>query len=65
MNKEKRPNCYKCIYYYITWEKIFSYGCKAFGIKGRRMPSLEVFSASKENCKMFKAKSIKKKSTEL
>ncbi len=52
----KKVNCYKCKYFYITWDKNFPYGCKAFGFKSRLIPSIEVKKASGKECLSFKEK---------
>jgi hypothetical protein len=46
-------NCFKCKYYYITWDKHRPNGCKYFGFKGKVMPSQTVKNSSKEECKAF------------
>ncbi|HIE58809.1 MAG TPA: uracil-DNA glycosylase [Persephonella sp.] len=53
---EKKVNCFKCKYFYITWDKKFPYGCKAFGFKSRLLPSIEVYKASKKKCLYFTKK---------
>jgi len=59
--KMSRPNCYQCHHFYITWDASFPYGCKAFKMKSKRIPSLEVFDASKEHCHLYKTKQKEKK----
>lgn len=49
-------NCYSCTHFYITYEKIFPYGCRAMGFKSRLMPSREVFASSGMECQMFESK---------
>lgn len=55
MDKNK-VNCYKCKFYYVTWDSQFPKGCKAFQFKGRTMPSVEVKRASGQECLRFQAK---------
>ncbi|NPA16769.1 MAG: uracil-DNA glycosylase [Aquificae bacterium] len=55
----KSVNCYKCEYFYITWDKNFPYGCKSFGFKSRLLPSVEVKKASGRECLSFKPKQKK------
>ncbi|EGO64268.1 hypothetical protein ALO_08670 [Acetonema longum DSM 6540] len=50
------PNCYQCLFFYITWDRAFPYGCKALGFKGRRIPSLDVLTASGSRCLYFREK---------
>jgi len=49
-------NCFKCIYYYITWDKNNPKGCKYFGFKTKQMPSIIVKKSSGKDCKAFKEK---------
>jgi len=53
---EKRVNCFKCKHFYITWDKRFPYGCRAFGFKSKLLPSIEVFKASGQKCLQFTPK---------
>lgn len=48
--KEAKVDCYKCKFYYVTWDRNFPKGCKAFQFKGRALPSLEVKKASGQQC---------------
>lgn len=52
-------NCIKCEHFFITWEPNMPRGCKAFGFKGRAMPSITVFNTTGSKCPVFKEK-IKK-----
>lgn len=54
--EERRIDCYKCRYFYVTWDPKFPRGCKAFGFKTRRLPSLEVRRASGQACLKFEGK---------
>lgn len=56
----KKVNCHKCEYFYITWDKNFPYGCKAFSFKSRLIPSIEVKKASGKECLQFKPKKLAK-----
>lgn len=53
---QQTPNCIKCIYYYVTWDKINPKGCKYFGFKGPYIPSVYVKMSSGNECKAFKSK---------
>ncbi|MEK7773175.1 MAG: uracil-DNA glycosylase [Deltaproteobacteria bacterium] len=48
-----RINCFKCEYFYITWERYFQRGCRAHGIKTMDMPSAAVFRISGLECRLF------------
>lgn len=52
----KRINCRKCIYFYVTWNQAQPYACKAYGFKGRLMPSMTVKKVSGKECQLFTAK---------
>lgn len=59
--KEKNAiECFKCAYYFVTWDKNHPRGCRYFGFKGSRTPSLVVRQSSGEDCKMFTPKGMKK-----
>ena len=47
------PDCVECIYYYITHEVGFPYGCRALGFKSKRKPQDEVLEASGKLCLVF------------
>ena len=49
----KNANCYKCKYYYITWDARFPRGCRLLGFKARSLPSAEVFNSSGIRCLSF------------
>lgn len=52
-------NCFKCKYFYITYQETFPYGCKLMAFKSKVLPSKEVLSASGEECKGFESKVLK------
>ena len=58
MNKTKsnKVDCFKCVYFQITWDKLKPYGCKAIGFKSKIFPSLYVFRTSGKKCLLFKPK---------
>lgn len=53
-------NCRQCYYPYITWDKNFLWG-KAFGLKTKKIPSLEVHLSSGKECLKFQPKEKTKK----
>jgi len=57
--KEKKINCFNCIYFYITWDEKFPRGCKAMGFKSREMPSAVVSKSSGSECLKFRKKKQK------
>jgi hypothetical protein len=55
-NNPNKVDCFKCIYFKITWDKQKPYGCTAMGFKSKLLPSLEVYKNSGNKCLMFKKK---------
>lgn len=55
MNQQKRErvDCSKCGYFYITWDKNFSKGCRLFGFKSSKLPSVTVAEATGNQCINF------------
>ncbi|PLR67799.1 uracil-DNA glycosylase [Bacillus sp. UMB0893] len=49
-------NCIKCAHYYVTWDRNFPNGCKAYGFKSAARPSVTVQKASGEACMKYSAK---------
>ena len=60
MPKNFRRNCYKCRFFYVTWEEQHPNGCRALGFKSRQLPSMVVFRSSGKPCEYFKEKAGKK-----
>jgi len=52
----KRINCRVCEYYFVTWEPNQPHGCKAYGFKSAKIPSMVVFQSSGIECSYFKKK---------
>jgi len=48
--------CNNCIYYYITHDANFRYGCRALDFKSQRQPILDVIEASGQQCYYFREK---------
>lgn len=51
--KMLKPNCRKCIYFFITWDKNFPYGCNALNFKSKQLPSIDVLKSSGFDCLKF------------
>ncbi|APM37281.1 uracil-DNA glycosylase [Clostridium kluyveri] len=49
----KKIQCYKCKYYYITWDIKFPYGCKLYKVKSKQVPSIIVFKSIGTVCDKF------------
>ncbi|HBF37543.1 MAG TPA: uracil-DNA glycosylase [Firmicutes bacterium] len=54
--EQKKINCFQCKNFYITWDKNFPNGCKAFGFKSRQLPSLLVRETDGKACLAFSPK---------
>ena len=57
MERLQRPDCHRCRSYYVTWDAAHPYGCRAFGIKSRALPSIAVERESGAPCHGFEPKS--------
>ncbi len=57
-------NCFKCKYFFISWDRDQPNGCKAYGFKSPQSPSLVVKKSSGSDCKLFAAKPDKRKSSD-
>ncbi|KAB7670630.1 uracil-DNA glycosylase [Bacillus sp. B1-b2] len=56
MMEKNKIDCYKCKFFYVTWDRQFPKGCKAFQFKGRMLPSIEVKKSSGQDCLRFQPK---------
>ena len=61
-NKATEPEgtCRDCVFFYITHDPAFPYGCRAMNFKGKDYPFLMVRAASGMACQMRQAKPQKK-----
>ncbi len=64
MQEKGGSECGKCRYFYVTWDASFPYGCKGFGMKSKRSPSLSVYLASGTKCRLFAKKSVQQDRSE-
>ncbi|RLC23350.1 MAG: uracil-DNA glycosylase [Deltaproteobacteria bacterium] len=60
MTKDYRRNCFKCTFFYVTWDVQHPNGCKAMGFKTKQLPSVVVFKSSGKPCELYKKKILKK-----
>ncbi len=51
-----KVNCFSCLYFYITYDPQFPYGCRAVRFKSRRMPAKEMSASSGIDCQFFAGK---------
>ncbi len=56
----QKINCIKCKHFFVTYEPRRPYGCRAYGFKGAKMPSVIVYQSSGMECESFELKVIKK-----
>jgi len=56
MLNDIRRNCFKCSFFYITWDAKYPHGCKAMRIKTKQLPSIMVFQSSGNPCEFYKEK---------
>ena len=51
-NDSRTPvqTCKDCIYFFVTYDTNFPYGCRSMGFKSRRYPHFEVLAATGEPC---------------
>jgi hypothetical protein len=51
-----RPDCWKCIYFKVSWDPTKPYACRMMGFKSRMLPSIEVRLADGNECRGFQSK---------
>ena len=56
MPKSTAINCLACRHFYITYEPVHPYGCRALGFKSKDMPSRVVYVSSGMECQSFTPK---------
>ncbi len=49
----KRPNCWKCTFFGISWDERFPYECRAMHFKSKVIPHIEVFKLDGVRCLSF------------
>ena len=54
--ESKRPDCWKCVYFKISWDPSKPYACQMMGFKSRMLPSYEVKLADGNECRGFTPK---------
>ncbi|OQY38225.1 MAG: hypothetical protein B6229_06440 [Spirochaetaceae bacterium 4572_7] len=57
----KRPDCTKCIYYYITLDERHPKACKIFNIKSLHVPSADIKRFTGHECPVFKERPCENK----
>jgi len=59
-SEPERPNCHRCASFWVTYDQQHPYGCRAFGMKSRALPSQAVRDASGHECRAFTPKETPK-----
>ncbi|PLT35918.1 uracil-DNA glycosylase [Bacillus sp. V5-8f] len=54
----KKINCMTCKHFFVTWDRNFPRGCKAFQFKTAVLPSQEVLRASGRQCMKYEKKEL-------
>jgi hypothetical protein len=55
-DQRNKPDCWKCVYFKISWDPSKPYACQMMGFKSRMIPSLEVRLADGHDCRGFTPK---------
>lgn len=53
---DRGPDCFTCVHFAVTHERALPYACRAFAMKTRHLPSLEVLRTSGHPCRGHLAK---------
>ncbi len=53
-------NCIRCKNFYVTWDKEYPKGCKLFGFKSAKLPSVLVLESTGTECKNYEDKTKSK-----
>ncbi|NCV18996.1 MAG: hypothetical protein EBW42_09555 [Rhodobacterales bacterium] len=53
------PTCGKCSHYFVTHDKARPWGCRKFGFKSHRLPSVEVKNSTGIDCAYYRSKRLK------
>jgi hypothetical protein len=46
-------DCRRCRHYAVTWDRDAPHGCRVYGFKSRRLPSLVVRESAGSDCAAF------------
>lgn len=48
-----RPNCIRCVHYFVTHNPVKPFGCRGLGFKSSQNPAAVVFASSGIECQLF------------
>ena len=54
--RNKKPNCWNCRYFAISWHPSMPYACQLMGFKSKVLPCLEVEAVDNRPCQGFMVK---------
>jgi len=57
-SQEKNPDCWSCVFFSITWDPKFPYGCDLMGFKSKITPCLDVVKFDGKKCLGFIEKEV-------
>ncbi|KKI89626.1 uracil-DNA glycosylase [Bacillus sp. SA1-12] len=57
--KEQAVNCIKCRHFFVTWDRMYPNGCRAYGFKSASRPAIMVRKSSGITCLKYEPKAIK------
>lgn len=60
-NNKNIVDCFQYINFFVTWEPKFPRGCKLFGFKSARLPSVKVYESTGVACMGFEKKDARNK----
>jgi hypothetical protein len=52
----KRPYCFACTYFYITYEPSHPYGCRRMSFKSKELPCVATYTSSGMECQCYEEK---------
>ena len=56
--QKKKPDCWSCAFFSITWDPKFPYGCNLMGFKSKVTPCLDVVRFDGKRCLGYLEKDI-------
>ena len=56
--QEKKPDCWSCVFFSITWDPKFPYGCDLMGFKSKATPCLDVVRFDGKRCLGYVEKEV-------
>ena len=60
---ERGPDCFRCRHFQVTYQPAWPYACRAFGVRSKVLPSIEIRRASGAPCRGFEPKEDRERSS--